>query len=167
MSFDLGDPCIAVCHPSVLALFSDNFDLQTLDALTSEILESDLVDSTVYMERLEGRAVGRVISPHSLLEVEQRLLERWFHPQVYIQETKEYCEYWSPLQENILSEKSTTQYTCMFNQVVDRAGSRITMARHSVYKGRDSTLAAGVLLKEGVLVSSGSKVVFSTTLSNV
>merc|ERR1719341_3212703 len=123
LSFDLGDPCIAVCHPSVLALFSDNFDLQTLDALTSEILESDLVDSTVYMERLEGRAVGRVISPHSLSEVEQRLLERWFHP-----------------------------------QVVDRAGSRITMARHSVYKGKDSTLAAGVLLKEGVLVSSGSKV---------
>lgn len=84
LSFDLGDPCIAVCHPSVLALFSDNFDLQTLDALTSEILESDLVDSTVYMERLEGRAVGRVTSPHSLLEVEQRLLERWFHPQVFI-----------------------------------------------------------------------------------
>ena len=82
LSFDLGDPCIAVCHPTVLALFSDNFDLQTLDALTSEILESDLVDSTVYMERLEGRSVGRVISPHSLLEVEQRLLERWFHPQV-------------------------------------------------------------------------------------
>ena len=48
-----------------------------------------------------------------------------------------------------------------FNQVVDRAGSRITMARHSVYKGKDSTLAAGVLLKEGVLVSSGSKVAFS------
>ena len=87
LSFDLGDPCIAVCHPSVLALFSDNFDLQTLDALTSEILESDLVDSTVYMERLEGRAVGRVTSPHSLLEAEQRLLERWFHPQVYIEET--------------------------------------------------------------------------------
>ena len=84
LSFDLGDPFIAVCHPSVLALFSDNFDLQTLDALTSEILESDLVDSTVYMERLEGRAVGRVTSPHSLLEVEQRLLERWFHPQVFI-----------------------------------------------------------------------------------
>ena len=49
-----------------------------------------------------------------------------------------------------------------FNQVVDRAGSRITMGRHSVYKGRDSTLAGGVVLKEGVLVSSGSKVVFST-----
>jgi len=123
LSFDLGDPFIAVCHPTVLALFSDNFDLQTLDALTSEILESDLVDSTVYMERLEGRAVGRVISPHSLLEVEQRLLERWFHP-----------------------------------QVVDQAGSQITMGRHSVYKGRDSSLAGGVLLKEGVLVSSGSKV---------
>ena len=45
------------------------------------------MDSTVYMERLEGRAVGRVTSPHSLLEVEQRLLERWFHPQVYIEET--------------------------------------------------------------------------------
>ena len=68
----------------MLALFSDNFDLQTLDALTSEILESDLVDSTVYMERLQGRAVGRVTSPHSLLEVEQRLLQRWFHPQVFI-----------------------------------------------------------------------------------
>ena len=140
LSFDLGDPCIAVCHPSVLALFSDNFDLQNLDALTSEILESDLVDSTVYMERLEGRAISRVVSPHSLLEVEQRLLERWFHPQVFIKDAQ------------------TNNDACV--QVVDRPSSRISMARHSVYKGRDATLGGGVLLKEGVLVSPGSKVGF-------
>ena len=46
----------------------------------------------------------------------------------------------------------------IIHQVVDRAGSRIAMARHNVYKGRDSVLGAGVSLKEGVLVSAGSKV---------
>ena len=175
----------------MLALFSDNFDLQTLDALTSEILESDLVDSTVYMERLQGRAVGRVTSPHSLLEVEQRLLQRWFHPQVfYLRNLRIPC-----ILASTSYQKNSLHMYSMLNQVVDRAGSRITMARHSVYKGRDSTLAGkskgykgrdstvegknkvykgrdstlagGVLLKEGVLVSSGSKVVFSNALSNV
>ena len=62
--FDLGDPGLAVCHPTVLALFSGNFDKQTLDDLTMEVLESDLVDSTIYLERLEGVPVARVASAH-------------------------------------------------------------------------------------------------------
>ena len=80
--FDLGDPGLAVCHPTVLALFSDNFDKQTLDDLTMEVLESDLVDSTIYLERLEGVPVARVASAHGLLATERLLLQRWFHPQV-------------------------------------------------------------------------------------
>ena len=29
--YDLSDPGIAVCHPNVLALFSDNFDMEDMD----------------------------------------------------------------------------------------------------------------------------------------
>ena len=43
--YDLSDPCIAVCHPTVLALFSDNFDIEDMDTLTAEIV----VDSTIYI----------------------------------------------------------------------------------------------------------------------
>lgn len=49
----------------------------------SEILESDLVDSTVYLERRPDLQAARVTSPRSLLTVEDMLLQRWFHPQVH------------------------------------------------------------------------------------
>jgi len=80
--YNLGDPCVSVCHPTLLALFSDNFDLQTLDALVSEVLESDLVDSTLYMEVEEKACLGRVWSPYTLITMEQWVKERWFYPQV-------------------------------------------------------------------------------------
>jgi hypothetical protein len=120
LSFDLGDPGLAVCHPTVLALFSDNFDKQTLDDLTMEVLESDLVDSTIYLERLEGVPVARVASANGLLVTERLLLQRWFHPQVRLRRTQP-----PPA------------------QVTDRPGSGLVASgRHGVYR---APVPAGVL----------------------
>ena len=78
--YDLSDPGIAVCHPAVLALFSDNFDIQDMDTLTAEILESDLVDSTIYMETLLEGMAARAFSPHMFLTLSNMVLSRWFYP---------------------------------------------------------------------------------------
>jgi len=80
--YDLSDPGIAVCHPTVLALFSDNFDIQDMDTLTAEILESDLVDSTIYMETLIEGMAARAFSPYMFLTLSNMVMSRWFFPMV-------------------------------------------------------------------------------------
>jgi len=80
--YDLSDPGIAVCHPTVLALFSDNFDIQDMDTLTAEILESDLVDSTIYMESLMEGMAARASSPYMFLTLSSMVMARWFYPLV-------------------------------------------------------------------------------------
>ncbi|MCP4465183.1 MAG: hypothetical protein GY813_00345 [Halieaceae bacterium] len=134
--FDLGDPGLAVCHPTVLALFSDNFDKQTLDDLTMEVLESNLVDSTIYLERLEEVSVARVASAHGLLATERLLLQRLFHPQV-------------------IKEAAAPPA-----QVADRPGSGVAAAgRHDVYRAPTAVVAAGELAGAvGVLLVAVSSV---------
>ena len=80
--YDLSDPGIAVCNPTVLALFSDNFDIQDMDTLTAEILESDLVDSTIYMESLMEGMAARASSPYMFLTLSNMVMSRWFYPLV-------------------------------------------------------------------------------------
>jgi len=80
--YDLSDPGIAVCHPTVLALFSDNFDIEDMDTLTAEILESDLVDSTIYMETLVEGMAARAFSPYMFLTLSNMVMSRWFFPLV-------------------------------------------------------------------------------------
>ena len=94
VKYDLVDPGISVCSPEVLALFSDNFDKADMDALVcrtysmavvycgvqiGEVLESDLVDSTMYLCELEGVA-ARASCPALLLTLDRLARERWFHP---------------------------------------------------------------------------------------
>jgi len=80
LRFDLSDPGVAVCSPAVLALFSDNFDIQDLDALTNEILESELVSSTIYMSVLEEGMAARASNPYMFMELGIKMLNRWFYP---------------------------------------------------------------------------------------
>ena len=82
MCYDLSDPGIAVCHPTVLALFSDNFDIEDMDTLTAEILESDLVDSTIYMESMVEGVAARAFSPYMFLTLSSMVMSRWFYPLV-------------------------------------------------------------------------------------
>merc|ERR1719300_1227297 len=51
-----------------------------MDTLTNEILESDLVDSTIYMETLVEGTAARASSPYMLLTLSNMILSKWFFP---------------------------------------------------------------------------------------
>merc|ERR1719300_257200 len=51
-----------------------------MDTLTNEILESDLVDSTIYMETLVEGTAARASSPYMLLTLSKMILSKWFFP---------------------------------------------------------------------------------------
>ena len=53
-----------------------------MDTLTAEILESDLVDSTIYMESLVEGMAARAFSPYMFLTLSNMVLSRWFYPLV-------------------------------------------------------------------------------------
>ena len=79
---ELSDPSVFYCSPAVLALFSDNFDKQDMDTLVSEILESDLVDYTIYMEVMARGTAARASSPYMMTAVNALVLARWMYPHV-------------------------------------------------------------------------------------
>ena len=93
MCYDLTDPGISLCHPAVLALFSDNFDIQDMDTLSAEILESDLVDSTIYMESLVEGMAARAFSPYMFLTLSTMVMSRWFYPLVPPSKSFKSCGY--------------------------------------------------------------------------
>lgn len=50
---DLCDPEIAICSPSVLSLFADNFDFQTRDDfLRGLLINEEILASTIYVSEL-------------------------------------------------------------------------------------------------------------------
>lgn len=50
---DLSDPEIAICSPSVLSLFADNFDFQTRDDFIRGLLiNEEILASTIYVSEL-------------------------------------------------------------------------------------------------------------------
>lgn len=50
---DLSDPEIAICAPSVLSLFADNFDFQTRDDFIRGLLiNEEILASTIYVSEL-------------------------------------------------------------------------------------------------------------------
>lgn len=52
---DLSDPEIAICAPSVLSLFADNFDFETKDDFIRGILiNEEILASTIYVAELSN-----------------------------------------------------------------------------------------------------------------
>lgn len=50
---DLNDPDIAICSPSVLSLFADNFDFETRDDFIRGLLiNEEILASTIYVSEL-------------------------------------------------------------------------------------------------------------------
>ena len=65
-----------MCSPAILALFSDNFDKQDMDTLVAEILESDLVDYTIYLQVMTQGTAARASSPYLMNIVNSLILAR-------------------------------------------------------------------------------------------
>lgn len=52
---DLSDPQIAICAPSVLSLFADNFDFESRDDFIRGLLiNEEILASTIYFAELNG-----------------------------------------------------------------------------------------------------------------
>ena len=78
MHSELADPGLDLCSPAVLAMFSDNFDKQDMDSLVAEILESDLVDYTIYHQIVESGTSVRASNPYLLTVVNTLILARYY-----------------------------------------------------------------------------------------
>lgn len=60
---DLSDPEIAICAPSVLSLFADNFDFETKDDFIRGILiNEEILASTIYVAELSNEQYAANVS---------------------------------------------------------------------------------------------------------
>lgn len=64
------DTHIAICSPSVLPLFSDNFDYQTKDDFVRGLLmNEEILGSTVYCTILKGNGYGGAVSNWGMFQM--------------------------------------------------------------------------------------------------
>ncbi|GAB0087151.1 translation initiation factor eIF-2B subunit epsilon [Sergentomyia squamirostris] len=79
---DCGDPQIAVCSPSVLPLFADNFDFDTRDDFIRNVLvNEDILDSRIYVVDLPaGEYAMKVSNWQKYKMVSHDIIHRWTHP---------------------------------------------------------------------------------------
>ncbi|KRT81753.1 hypothetical protein AMK59_5175 [Oryctes borbonicus] len=79
---DLKDTHIAICSPSVLPLFSDNFDFQTRDDFIKGLLmNEEILGSTIYWHLIKGNQHGGAITNWRMYQaLSQELANHWFYP---------------------------------------------------------------------------------------
>ncbi|KAI4462592.1 translation initiation factor eif-2b subunit epsilon [Holotrichia oblita] len=79
---NLKDTHIAICSPSVLPLFSDNFDFQTRDDFIKGLLiNEEILGSTVYWHLIKGNQHGGAITNWRMYQaLSQELANHWFYP---------------------------------------------------------------------------------------
>ncbi|KAK9738530.1 eIF4-gamma/eIF5/eIF2-epsilon [Popillia japonica] len=89
---NLKDTHIAICSPSVLPLFSDNFDFQTRDDFIKGLLmNEEILGSTVYWHLIKGNQHGGAITNWRMYQaLSQELANHWFYP--IIPDVKKYSE---------------------------------------------------------------------------
>lgn len=79
---NLADSNIALCSPSVLPLFSDNFDFQTKDHFIHGILiNEEILNSSLYYLPLQGRYYAACVSNWKTYQsISRDILHHWTHP---------------------------------------------------------------------------------------
>lgn len=80
---DLMDPQIAICGPTVMPLFSDNFDYESLDQfIGGQLMKEDIVSSTIYMVELAEEYAAKVSNWSTYQTVSKDIMNRWVYPLV-------------------------------------------------------------------------------------
>lgn len=79
---DYGDPQIAICSPTVLPLFADNFDFETRDDFIRGLLiNEEILDSRIYVAELPaGEYAMKVSNWQKYKMVSNDIIHRWTHP---------------------------------------------------------------------------------------
>ncbi|KAJ3658200.1 hypothetical protein Zmor_009954 [Zophobas morio] len=79
---NLKDTHIAICSPSVLPLFSDNFDFQTKDDFVKGLLmNEEILGSTVYCHITKGNNYGGAVTDWRMYQaVSRELQNKWIYP---------------------------------------------------------------------------------------
>eukprot|EP01083_Nonionella_stella_P281915 959447_1 len=79
--YDLLDCGIDICSPSVLEMFTDNFDFQDLRAhFLKSLLESDIMGAQVYCHVVEAGYAARVKDLRTYDSVSKDIIQRWSYP---------------------------------------------------------------------------------------
>lgn len=77
------DTHISICSPTVLELFSDNFDYQTWDHFVKGILiDDEILGNNIYMHQLEGAYGAQVSNIHMYDAISKDIIRRWTFPLV-------------------------------------------------------------------------------------
>lgn len=135
---DLIDPQIAICAPSVLPLFADNFDFETRDDFIRGLLiNEEILASTIYVKELPQQEYARKVTNwQSYHMVSDDIVNRWVYPLV---PNNGICQ----LEQ---------QYNFLRNMVYKNKGSHLE---------RDARLKANVVIQGGSTVGNESVLNFS------
>lgn len=133
---NLLDPQIAIGSPSMLSLFSDNFDFQTRDDFVRGLLiNEELLDSRIYVTLLPpAQYAHKVNNWLSYQLVSRDIISRWAYPLV----------------PDMGVYKLQQQYV---------------FYKDNIYKGHDAN-ASKVALQENVVIQAGSHVDTGTIISS-
>ncbi|XP_064636779.1 translation initiation factor eIF2B subunit epsilon-like [Lineus longissimus] len=137
LRYDLLDCQISICSPDVPPLFSDNFDYQTRDDFVKGIqTDEEIHGNTIYTEVIEDEYAARVSNLQMYDAVSKDVLTRWSYPLV---------------PDSNISSNVADSYS---------------YGRHNVYLSKDVTLARGCVLKEEVIIGSGTSIGGNTIISH-
>lgn len=134
---DLIDPQIAICAPSALPLFADNFDFANRDDFVRGLLiNEEILASTIYFSELPAEQyAARVNDWQSYQLVSNDIINRWVFPMV------------------------PDMGVCLNRQIY-------MFLRNNVYRSADVQLARSGELKEEVVIREGSSVDDGTRLAH-
>ncbi|XP_063823396.1 translation initiation factor eIF2B subunit epsilon [Ostrinia nubilalis] len=133
---NLADPNIALCSPSVLPLFSDNFDFQTRnDFIHGILINEEILASSLYYTLLKGNDYAAAVSNWKTYQIISRdIMQNWAHP-LSIETGRFYQNNYVFLENNNCRDKN-------------------------------SVLSRTCRLTEGALVGSGTHIGHNTVITN-
>uniref|UniRef100_U5EJL2 Translation initiation factor eIF2B subunit epsilon n=1 Tax=Corethrella appendiculata TaxID=1370023 RepID=U5EJL2_9DIPT len=134
---DLIDPQIAICAPSVLPLFADNFDFQTRDDFVHGVLiNEEILSSSIYFAELpKEQYAARVSNWQTYQIVSKDIVNRWVYPLV------------------------PDMGVCSLRQ-------HYSFLRNNIYRNRNTQLKRGSVLKCDVVINENSEIHEKTTVEN-
>lgn len=134
---DLMDPQIAICAPSALPLFADNFDFLSRDDFVRGLLiNEEILASSIYVVELESEEyAAKVHNWHTYQTASHDVINRWAYPLV-----------------------PDMGVSCLYQNYL--------FYRNNIYRSKDLQLARGAVLKENVVIQKECAIDDGSILSN-